>query len=348
MDRLIQKELVGTERQGADFEALQFHYGRLGAAWSRFHGVPDVNGAHSNISVETAQSLLRVLQTNSGFAASSWLAVMWLWYDKGDLATQIAAALMSAFIVAPTEPPFPRSEEEVLDGWIAASQVFALNNDPDLLSAVVGTAEDALDRAARAGDAVRGGRVAALQMVAYALTTEDLPALASGHGDVFAEVERVGDGLALGMRALALGRWHVGAGGLALAQTAGSDQVANTALEYLQHARLFFQEQGMDAWSLLASIQMMKALADLDRFDECQELTNSLEQGVEERFPILASHFFEAVAQIQLLVGDANAAANLRRAIETAEQSGLLKRRDSLQQYAQAVGANVDEAVLPE
>lgn len=341
MDRLIRKGLTDSERRGADFEALQLHYGRLGAAWSRFIAVPDLNGAQSNISVETTQSLLRVRDTASGFAASAWLAVLWLWHNQGEAATQLAVSLMNAFVGTQLAPPLPRSEEDLLDGWIAASQVFAVNIHEQPLQTVIQSADAALNRAIGAGDVVRAARVAALESLAYAETSEDLPALADRRTAIFAEAERVGDGLSLGMRALALGRWHVGAGGLALAQTAGSEHVAKVALGFLLEAASLFENQGMDAWRLYASIQTMKALADLHRFDECQELTNSVMREV-ERFPIFASHAFEAVAQIQLMIGDADTMPNISRAVQAAEHSGLHWRRETVLRFAEMVSRRAE------
>ena len=87
----------------------------------------------------------------------------------------------------------------------------------------------------------------------------------------FDEATRVGDGFALGMRSLALGRWYVGAGGLTLAQNGDPTAIAQQALAYLQQASRWFLNQGMDPWVLFSTVQQAKAYADLHRFDDAQE-----------------------------------------------------------------------------
>ena len=77
--------------------------------------------------------------------------------------------------------------------------------------------------------------MASLHLLALAETTEGVPSIARQYQADFDEATRVGDGFALGMRSLALGRWHVGTGGLALAQS-GNRAIALQGLEYLEQA----------------------------------------------------------------------------------------------------------------
>jgi hypothetical protein len=267
LDRLVREELR-DERESADFRALQLHYGRLGAAWGRFVAVRDIGGAASNASVETVQSLGRILNSELGFAASSWLPILWLWRSNGDTATQLATALMAGFVDGVWKGSAPRTDEEAVDAWISAAQVFIVNANEERIRCVLDTADDALERARRSGDVVRVARAIAMTLLALTDTTADVPSEAAQYGSEFAEAERVGDGFALGMRSLALGRWHVGPAGLALGRVTDSEVVAKRALEHLQHAVSVFQRQGMDPWVMYAVVQQVKAHADLLQFDE--------------------------------------------------------------------------------
>lgn len=332
LDRLVRKELY-EERDTADFRALQLHYGRLGAAWGRFIAVSDLGGAASNASVETMQSLLRLLDSDLGFASASWLACLWLWLNDGEQATVLASRLLSGFQVDQWDIGPPRTDEEAVDAWLSAAQVCVLNAHPLTISLVTGTAESALDRSRRCGDVVRTARVAALKSLALAETTEDVPALLTQHDADFADAARVGDGFALGLRALALGRWHVGVGGLAIARATDSETVARSALAHLNEAVGYFQNQGMDPWVLFARVQQAKAYADLRDFDEGQACLDIVVEGL-ERFPILASHAHEAVGQGRTMWGDEKAIESFQAAVDAAEESGLLARREVLiQQY---------------
>jgi hypothetical protein len=141
---------------------------------------------------------------------------------------------------------------------------------------------------------------------------------------------RVGDGFAMGFRALALGRWHTGPGGLALArQTNDLQTVARRALEHLEQAMLHFRNQGLDPWLLFASIQQVKAYSDLGDFEAVNELFKRATSEI-NRFPVFMSHVQEAAGQIQLATGDPEGPANLHKAISAAEESGLLLRREVL------------------
>jgi Protein of unknown function (DUF1156) len=158
----------------------------------------------------------------------------------------------------------------------------------------------ALDRAKRSGDVVRAARVAALKSLVLAETSEDVTALLAQHKAELDDAARVGDGFALGMHALALGRWHVGAGGLALASATGRVAGARRSLALLREAVDYFRNQGMDPWVLFALVQQTKAHADLHRFDEAQACIDAAVEGL-ERFPILASHVYEAVGQVRTM-----------------------------------------------
>jgi len=70
----------------------------------------------------------------------------------------------------------------------------------------------------------------------------------------------------------------------------------------------------------------------LHQFDEAQACINAAAEGL-ERFPILASHVYEAVGQVRTMWGDANAMESFQAALEAAEKSGLLARRERLLQY---------------
>jgi hypothetical protein len=160
----------------------------------------------------------------------------------------------------------------------------------------------------------------------------NVPRLVSDHEAEWAEAARVGDAVSMGMRALALGRWAVGTGGLAYAQEAGREPVARQALSLLDDAVGFFEQQGMDPWALYAIIQQSKALADLRAFDQAEEWLRRVEEGL-ARFPVLASHLYEAMGQIWAMQGKDDAATYFQWALEAAEESGLGERRESLVAY---------------
>jgi SIR2-like domain len=330
MDLLVRKEIY-DERDTPDFRLLQLQYGRLGAAYGRFTAVPDLNGVISNASVETEQSLLRLLHTELAFAASSWLACWYLWRNLGQDAMSIAVRTLESFYRTEWREPRPRSDEEAVDAWLAAAQVMVLNTHASAVQSVHQTAPSAAAYARRSGDMIRVARVYAMHLLALAETTEDVPDESRRSDDAFREAIRVSDGVALGFRALALGRWHVGAGGLALA-SATNDRagVANRALECLNEASNHFQKQGLDPWLLFTKIQAAKALADLGDLARVHDVFENNAQTLLPRFPILTSHQSEAVAQIEAARNDPDAGKIYEAAIASAEESGLFARRETL------------------
>ena len=323
LDRIVRKEV--QERGSPDYPSAQLHYGRLGAAWGRFIAVPDINGLPSNASVETQQSLMRLSGTDLAFAANTWLACVWLWIGEGNQASAVAKAILAGLVDNDWGDVRPRNREEVADAWVSAAQVFILNLSSDSGTAVEITAEPALDAARRSGDVVRVARVAALRCLVLAKSDIDIPALAAEFDAEFTEAGRVGDGLAMGMRALALGRWHVSKGGLKLAQATDAQAVAEAALDHLGAAVGYFTSQGMHPWIVYARIQQTKALADLHRWDDCQACIEAAEEG-RKRFPILTSHFREAYAQVLAMHQDPDALKWFRGALESAEEHGLDER----------------------
>lgn len=332
LDRLVRKELY-NERETADFRALQLHYGRLGAAWGRFITVPDLNGAASNASVETVQSLLRVREdAQVGFVALGWLACVWLWLDQGQQATAIAVSLLVGLVEGQWSHAAPSSDEDAVDAWLAATQVCLVNLHQTTLSLAVDTAPTVLERARHCGDAVRAARVVALYLLALAETSENVPALVEQYRTEFDEAQRVGDGFALGLRALALGRWHVGAGGVALTQTSDPATVARQALTHLDEAARWFEKQGMDPWQLFLMVQRAKAYGDLRDWDSAQACIDAAVAGM-GRFPVFASFVYEAIGQLRLMYGDPSAVDSFMAARQAAEDSGLRARAESLGRY---------------
>jgi hypothetical protein len=79
-------------------------------------------------------------------------------------------------------------------------------------------------------------------------------------------------------------------------------------------------------------VQQVKAYVDLRQFDEAQECVERVDKGL-ERFPIWASHLFEVVGQVKTLHGDPQAAESFRAALEAADKSGILGRRETLLRY---------------
>jgi len=330
LDRLTRKERA-RERGTADFRALQLHYGRLGAAWGRSIAVPDLGGAASNASIETAQSLYRLKDSELEFAAASWCACLWLWANDGTRATAMAVNLLSGLKDCRWDGAKPRSDEEAVDAWLSAAQVCVLNANQATISIAVDTAEVAFERSIRSGDVVRAARVAALKALALAETSEDLPALSAQDEDIFADVARVGDGFALGMRALALGRWHLGSGCLARIPATDREKVTQIASNHLQEALGYFRNQGMDPWFLFALLQQAKVHLDLHELDAAQSCMDTVVEAL-DRFPVLTSHCHEVVGQARMMRGDEKALESFHAAVDAAEESGLLARRDLLLQ----------------
>ena len=331
LDRLVRNELYEF-RGTPDFRALQLHYGRMGAAWGRFVAVPDLNGEASNASVETVQSLLRILDSELAFTARSWLVCLWLWRNDGRQATGMAIGLFNGFVNGQWDGAEPRGDEEAVDAWLSAAQVAILNNHEHMVNLAVGTAGEALERAKRSGDVVRTARVAALKSLVLAESSQDVPGLLAQHDPDFRDAARVGDGFALGMRALAHGRWLVGVGGLSQAKVTDSTTVARQALAQLTEAIRFFRNQGLDPWVLFARVQQAKAYADLGQIDNAQTCIEAAAVDL-ERFSILVSHVHEAVGQVRKMVGAPDALKSFQAAQEAAEQSGLLFRRETLLTY---------------
>ncbi len=328
LDRLVRKELL-YERETDDYRALQLHYGRLGAAWGRFISVPDIHGATSNISFETVQSLLRLRDHTYAFAAQGWLMCAFLWLNRGDDATVRAVQMISQFHENAWRPLQPQAREDVVDVWLSTVQVFIVNSPSIAIEVVNDTAQAAINLAQSCGDVVRKARVVALWTLALGVTDIDVPEIIEKHMSTFGEVERVGDGFALGMRTLALGRWHVGPGGLELVQEIGYKEVSQRALEYLAQAVGYLGNQGMDPWILYALIQRAKAFADLRQFDEAQSNIDMAWEAT-SRFPIMKSHVLEAVGQVRQMHGNEAASQSFRAAIQAAKDSGLFARAEFL------------------
>jgi hypothetical protein len=335
LDRLVRHDLH-NEHGTADFRSLQLQYGRLGAAWGRFISVPDLNGAASNASVETVQSLMHLQGSELEFAGVSWLACAHLWLNQGQKATEIAIALLTGFLEGHWGPLTPRNDEEAVDAWLSALQVLILNADEKTGLLILGTADKAFELARLRGDVVRMARVVALKGALLATTKEDVPKIIEQHKSEFDDAARVQDGFALGMRSLALGRWYVGPEGIALARKTDSMTVAQMALNHLNEAIGYFQNQGMDPWVLFALLQKAKAHMDMRQIDEGQNCINEVSQGL-ERFPIFESHVQEAVGQFRMMMGDKGAIENFLAAKEAAEHSGLLGQLKGLQFYIDQV-----------
>ena len=88
----------------------------------------------------------------------------------------------------------------------------------------------------------------------------------------------------------------------------------------------------MDPWELFAFVQQAKAYADLHQFDEAQNFIDEAVKGL-ERFPVFASHIYDAAGQIKRMQGDPESGKSFEAALNAAEQSGLLLRRQSLLRY---------------
>jgi hypothetical protein len=329
LDRLARKDIY-EERGTPDFQALQLQYGRLGAAFGRFINVSDLNGAMSNGGIETVQSLLRLGDTEYASRVVGWMPCLYLWLDQGDAAMKLTAVIMRGFMTDEWGGLTMQTDEEAVDAWLAGTLVCLVNTHPTTYQVIARTFPAALERARRSGDVVRTARVIALFLLAQAETKEDVPALAARYQPEFDDVKRVGDGFAIGFLALALGRWHTGPGGLALAQQTGDVQaIAHRALQYLETAEVHFRNQGMDPWLLCTAVQQGKALSDLKNFDAVAEVFNRVRPEL-DRFPVFASYVQEAVGQIQRFQGDPDFEQTLRRAVASAETSGLHLRHELL------------------
>lgn len=332
LDRFVRHELL-AERETDDFHALQLHYGRLGAALGRFIMVSDLGGVAANAAIETIQSLARLRGTDAGFAAYTWMACTYLWLNQGNEALQIARELMRVFNGISDEGLAPRNDEEAIDGWLSAVQVFLVNPSPAVYAVVIDTLTTALQRATICGDTVREARVAALHLLVLAEVSEDVLSRDRDLDAVFAEARRVGDGFALGMRSLALGRYYTSPRGLLLAGTTNPELVATTALGHLTKAIAFFERQGMDPWIVYAKLQQIKAHLDSREFDDAQSCVQSVKRDC-QRFPVFTAYLYEVCGQAaRAQSDDARATANFQAAIAAAEQSGLIAKAELLSMY---------------
>ena len=333
LDRLVRKDLY-HERDTPDFHMLQLQYGRLGAAWGRFIAVPDINGVASNISAETSQSLLRLMKTDLSFQANTWLTCLMLWMGRGKDAMSGTKQLLQVLIndESPENIKAELSREDIVDGWIAASQVLIINDSETSINLIHVTGKEALDYAKQSGDVVRVARVIALKCLGLARTKEDVPGIFSRYRSEFSDAERVHDGYALGMRAMALGRWYVTQGGL-LPDENKQETITKYAVEYLTGAAHHFSRQGMDPWLTYCNIQLAKAYADLHDFDNAQQCINIADKAI-DRFPVFETHLYEAIGQLQRMIGDdQNAAINFQDAILAARNTGLTERLSRLSKY---------------
>ena len=321
LDRLVRKE-TEHERDTADRRALQLHYGRLGAAWGRFVGTLDLGGNPSNASVESTQSLLRIRASELDYAAHTWLACAFLWRSMGAEATACAVRVIT---------DEARTDEEAVDGWIAAAQVFVVNGSSKSARAMLAMVNDTLARADRCGDVVRKARAAALAGLVLAESRAETPEFLAAQD--FSEAERVGDGFALGMRALAQGRWRVSSGRTRLVETDGHEAAACQALEYFQQAIEVFRNQGMHPWIAYSQLQTAKAYAYLNDFGKANELLELANETV-DRFIVFDSHYLETRALIEFMDQKPERGAEyLQGAIEAAQNSGLDQRAEHLMSY---------------
>jgi NAD-dependent SIR2 family protein deacetylase len=330
MDRLMRKErLAGTP----DFEALQLNYGRLGAAFGGFFAVPDMNGEEANASVECRNALLRLSGTRYRFAAGGWLVCLLLWMNRGESAAASAKRVTDGFKNGGWAGATPRNHEETVDAWLAAAQALVVDWGPGSPDDLFSTFELVLARSRATGDVVRTARVIAMYLLGIADTSRDIhPLLAQYDGD-FDEARRVGDQVALAFRSLAVGRWHVGPGGLAMGLATGDHATpARNALFELNQASKRFNQQGADPWSLFAGIQMAKALVDLGDLDEAAVVGRRCSEDL-SRFPVFASHLSEALGQAQEVARHEGAAESFRRAIAEAAASGLWRRHALLMRH---------------
>lgn len=330
LDHLVRKERLERD---SDFDLLRLQYGRLGAAWGRAINTLGMDGQTSNISFHTSQSLMQLLNTELQFGAASWLACMCLWMGYGQNAMKQAFWVLKGFLDGRWEGAQPRSDEEAVDGWISAVQVCIFNSSPEIITVVRDTADMALNRAKQSGDVVRTGRVAALTCLALAETTENIPTRLAQYYSEIGDAVSVGDGFTMGMQTLAHGRWLVGIGGLALTNDPSiRDKNGQRSLKLLEDAKKIFINQNMDPWSYYALVQQAKAHADLHQFDEAQDCIDQAKKSL-DRFPILESVIYETTGQLQTMWGDPNAIKSFQAAIESAEESGLILRKEMLKGY---------------
>lgn len=334
LDRLVRKVLGPNEKRDDPFYRwAQLHYGRLGMAWGRYVNVPDLHGVQSNASLESMQSLLRLAGTELELNALGWTALGFTWLGEGDSALRTLVKLQELDDDSTSEEMDP---EAWVDAWIAAAQVQLIDGGEESVSWIVGSADWAHGLALECGDVVRAARVSSLELLALAEAGEDVPARVatldgSSEGE-FAEAMRVGDGVSLAFRSLALGRWALGPGGRDAADAGDRDVVslAQLALEHLGEASDWISEQVMHPWEIYVTLQRARAMFDLGKLDVVYDELVSAREGL-VRFPIWASHFHEAQFQLNLALGNQDVAAEeIANAIAAADSLGLPDRRDWL------------------
>jgi hypothetical protein len=330
LDVTVRKYSPDDDRTSDGFAACQLHYGRLGAAWGRYAAVPDMNGAESNASVESLQSLMRLVvdrHDERAVVASAWLILAFLWRGHGERALGYAAAVGERLTEAtPTLP-----DELILDSWLAIIQAFLIDASHERLQYVMDGSPAALRTAERSGDVVRAARVAAFHLLALAHTYEDVRKQVTSYEAVFSDVRRVHDGLAEGIRDLALGRWWVGGGG---ARHGGASilERARLAAENANRASRSFDEQGLDSWNTFLLIQAAMILGYTGDLPGAESLLGRARSSI-ERFPILLPHLYEAVGCIRATVRDTRASESFAAAVDYAKQVGLPGREKALRQY---------------
>ncbi|MBN8592920.1 MAG: SIR2 family protein [Anaerolineae bacterium] len=321
LDRLVRKEIY-DERDTPDFQALQLHYGRLGASWGRFINVPDLHGAASNASVEAVQSLFRLQETEWGFPALGWCTLMLLWMGEGSQASAIADWVIGGHLKGSWNAPQPRSSEAIVDAWLAAAQVYIMTQRPSGADAIEATAGAIFELAVKCGDVVRIARVRAIQLLNLSASTEQVIMRAEGYEQDFAEAKRVGDIYAQAIRSLAIGRWLVGNGRQLYSATESAESRAHLALSHLDQAMVELDQLGMDPWLLYGLLQKIKLFADLQQFDAAQAGIDHMLASL-DRFPILASHTYEVIGQILFMQHNPAAADAFREARAAAIENGL-------------------------
>lgn len=334
LDHIVRKE--EHLRESPSFPLAAINYGRLGQAWGRFVHVPDLNGAQSNASVESLQSLLRLAGTPYEYQASIWASCAMLWNGDGATAISSARALVAALVSKDsTEKP-----EDLVDSWLAAAQIAFITLDAGLFEGCITNVGIARKCAGLSGDVVRAARVGAIELLLHSVTTNgvDVEELAQQRSEELAEARRVGDRLTLGFRQLAFGRWLTGAGRRSAILPDNAVEIANKALRELGDARETLRSLNLDPWVCVADLQAVKALGDLcaaDQnpehrdalVDETQILINGiLNSGAADRFRILEPQIWEVAGQIGRQFGAAGAADFFRRAVMTAERTGQLNR----------------------
>ncbi|MEO6915144.1 MAG: SIR2 family protein [Chitinophagaceae bacterium] len=321
LDQLVRKELF-EYRETREFKMLQLHYGRLGASWGRFFGVPDLNGMSSNASVETVQSLLRLDGTEFEFAARSWLCILYLWLNKGEMATRSSIQILNNIHSNNWTDVKPSDPEELADAWIAAAQVSVLNAGPEIIRFTISTADIACNAVTVNGNVIRAARIISLKGLCLAQAGVDVDHFFSQHEAVFADAERAGDSFSLGFRSLALGRWAVGSAGLERARITGGGTIARIAQGHLQQARNHLSKSGLEAWLIYISIQEAKAFADLSLLSDAQICIDYALQTA-ERFPVMSSFIQEAIGQILQMQDNPDAIYSFENALDDARESGL-------------------------